>query len=244
MDLSTHIDIEAVLRAAAAQLDAPTWKGDSYRRWVRGRFRGRAVTVVCWHRQTSTGTSGWEITSEVDAPPLLLLEVRKGGGSGAERASGTNDPRFDADWRVEAAPASAAKRIVDAPIREAIARLAPELHPPLGAKLFASDPLVRVDKGDVTVTCQGKYGEAAVLAGLELAVLVVERVATLAEERKGAPLSATQVADEEAQLARLRTKTGPLWTRLPLPLKVALVIAAVLVTVWGVLDEAGCIPRR
>jgi hypothetical protein len=244
MDLSTHIDMEAVLRAAAEQLEAPTWKGDSDRRWVRGRFRGRAVTVVCWHRETGTGTSGWEITSEVDAPPLLLLEVRKGGGSGAERASGTDDPRFDADWRVEAAPASAAKQIVDAPVREAIARLAPELHPPLGGKLFSSDPLVRVEKGEVTVTCQGKYGESAVLAGLELAALVVERVAALAEERKGAPLSAAQVADEDAQLARLRTKTGPLWTRLPLPLKVALVIAAALVAVWGVLDEAGCLPRR
>jgi hypothetical protein len=131
-------------------------------------------------------------------------------------------------------------------VRAAIARLTPELHLPLGAKL-SSDALVTIDQGEVTVTSQATYGDS-VLTGRELAVLVVERVAALAEERKVTPPSDTQLAEEASQLASLRKKTGPLWTRLPLPLKVALVIAAALVAAWGFLagelPSAGSLPQK
>jgi len=233
MNLIRSVDLDAVLQEVLPALESPQRQQSPGRRRVDGRMRGHPVTVSIWSR---SGGGGWEVKAELGALPLLLRIARKGVGDqgliddGVISALRTGDASFDATWVIEAAPKEMAQRIVDATFPGRMQALAQQLDPPYVLPVFRMllVPPVSLDKGRLSITCQGRFDAKAVIAALELAAHMLDRIAAIRAEREATPPSAAQLAREEALVAQVYEKDKTLWRRAPWPIKLLIVLLALM----------------
>jgi hypothetical protein len=248
------VNLDGVFAEVVASLERPTTRvSKSYTERVVTGWRGtRKLDVRCaYGRSGSSGlVSQWLVVTDVESSPPLLVHLNRRSRTDAEAAVRgdivvvrTGDAAFDEGWTIEGAPRKTAAAVFASPVRDAVARLAAT-----GLKLSAFDAVdshgvVYICDGTVKVSSSGPFDAEIVLRGIVLAVAVGEAIAGIVEARRQSPPTPAALAAEGADVkAALATDPGSmegrLWRRLSTRTRVLVVVGAVILGIYTLVDLA------
>ncbi len=173
---------------------------------LEGTCRSRGLIVNL--RDKLPSKVGWCVTVPMPElfPVLLLARRIRPGEQPVIRRGGIlplefGDAEFEAHHFVEGVPRVAAKAVASRKMRQAVIALAPH-----GRLTIAGNK--------VEVAASGEpYDVEDVRRGIELALLVAERLDKHRDKRAMAPLDSQELADERAEVERLRALQESFWIR-------------------------------